>query len=164
MKRTAISKVFVPAPIDIVFDTFTKHETYRELVGVRGTKLIESGSPEASNGICAVREIDLGIGKMTEKVTAFNRPTHWDYLFIKWPLPYVHTGGRMSFQSVPGGTVVVWESSVDGNVSLIKRTALPLFAWLGSGSLKLLALQMKRIAVRNAKALQVRNSLPGNSA
>jgi len=134
-----------------VFDTFTNYETYRELVGVRGTKLIEQGSPEAANGLGAVREIDLGIGKLTEKVTSFSRPNHWDYQFLEWPLPYVHAGGRMSFESVPGGTMVTWESSVDGNVSLIKRKALPLVAWLGAGSLKLLALQMKRIAVRKAK-------------
>lgn len=147
MQRTAIASTFVPAPPDVVFDVFTHYKTYRELPGVKGTALIEPGTPEAANGLGAIREIDLGIASFREQVTAAQRPDYWDYRFIEWPLPFTHVGGRMRFDAVPGGTRMVWESTIEANG--LQRAALPVLAWLSSGGLKLLSLQMKRIVTRH---------------
>ena len=150
MKRTAVSSTFVPAPPDVVFDCFTHYETYRALAGVRATRLIVPGKPEAANGLGAIREIDLGVASFREQVTGIQRPDHWDYRFIEWPVPFAHVGGRMSFEAVPGGTRMVWESTIDANGA--GRLSLPMIAWLSSAGLKLLSLQMKRIVVRRTTA------------
>lgn len=152
MQRTARASTFIPAAPELVFDVFTHYETYRALAGVRGTRLVRPGAPKPANGLGAVREIDLGVASFQELVTAVRRPDHWDYRFIAWPLPFTHVGGRMRFDAVPGGTRMVWTSTIEirGAGSL----ALPGLAWLSSAGLKLLSLQMKRIVLRSDAALR----------
>lgn len=146
MKRTALAKTFVPAPPELVFDVFTHYETYRELGGVRATTLVTPGRPEAANGLGAVRELDLGVMVLREQVTGVQRPDFWDYRFVDWPLPFVHRGGRMAFEAVPGGTRMVWSSTVEATG--VKGLTLPAVMWLSSAGLKLLSLQMKRIVMQ----------------
>lgn len=151
MKRTAVARTFVPAAPALVFDVFTHYETYRALAGVRGTTLVTPGRPEAANGLGAVRELDLGVMKLREQVTCVQRPDFWDYRFVDWPLPFVHRGGRMAFEAVPGGTRMVWSSTVEAEG--LRGLALPAIMWLSGAGLKLLSLQMKRIVMRRAAEL-----------
>ncbi len=113
MKKSVSVTRFIPAPREIVFDTFTLHETYSLLPIVRSSKLLTPGKGNPSNGIGAVREIRTPGATLKERVTDISRPDYWDYQFIEWPLPIPHAGGRMSFTEVPGGTEVHWETSYD---------------------------------------------------
>lgn len=151
MKQTAVAKTLVRAPIEVVFETFTNHETYRQLFIVRDSTLVAPGEKAPSNGLGAVRWIDVGVGTLKETVVGVDRPHYWDYHFSEWPMPYVHAGGRMAFESVPGGTMVTWETSFDANTSFLKRAALPLVVRLNGHALKLASLMMGRIAERKAK-------------
>lgn len=150
MIRTARATLFIAAPPELVFDVFTHHETYRELSIVRGTTLVRPGTPEAGNGTGAIRELDLGLARMREQVTAMQRPAHWDYRFIAWPLPYTHQGGRMHFAAEAGGTRLTWTSTMAGDGPL--GLGLPLLAWSSSAGLWLLARQMRRIVMRRLQA------------
>lgn len=152
MKRTAVAKTFVRAPVDVVFETFTNHETYKKLFIVRDSTLVRPGEVTPSNGLGAVRWIDLGVGTLKETVVGVDRPNYWDYHFSEWPLPYVHAGGRMGFEAVPGGTMVTWETSFDTNTSFLKRAVLPGVIWINSRALKVAALMMGRIAEGKAKS------------
>lgn len=150
MQKTSTASTFIAAPPALVFDVFTHYDTYRQLAGVKNSRLIKPGYPEQANGVGAIRELDLGFGFFREQVTALERPHYWDYTFIDWPLPFKHAGGRMSFEAVAGGTRMTWQSTLESDGAI--AVALPLIAWLSSGGLKLLSLQMKRIVLKVQKA------------
>lgn len=146
MIKTSSASTFIAAPPALVFDVFTHYQTYRKLVGVKNTRLIEPGKPEAANGLGAVRELDLGVAFFREQVTGFKRPHYWDYKFIDWPLPFAHVGGRMSFEAVAGGTRMTWQSTIEAHGVI--SPVLPVLAGLTSSGLKLLSIQMKRIVLK----------------
>ena len=147
MIKTATASTFIAASPALVFDIFTHYETYRKLAGVKNTRLITPGQPEAANGVGAVRELDLGVAFFHEQVTGFKRPHYWDYKFIDWPLPFAHhVGGRMSFEAVTGGTRMTWQSTIEAHGVI--SPLLPVIAWLSSSGLKVLSIQMKRIVLK----------------
>ncbi|MCH7313117.1 SRPBCC family protein [Acinetobacter sp. ANC 3882] len=150
MHKTIHVSTFIPAPPATVFDVFTHYHTYRQITGVRSTRLIQAGQPEEANGLGAIREIDLGFAVFHEQVTAFHYPDYWDYHFIKWPLPLTHIGGRMSFKAVSGGTQMTWESTVE--IKGLAKVVLPWFAWFSGYGLKLASIQMKRIVLQKINA------------
>lgn len=123
MKKTVSIKKFVPAPRSVVYDTFTMYETYSALPLVLSSKLIEHGQGSPSNGIGAIREIKTPVGTLKETVTDCSRPEYWDYQFLEWPLSIPHSGGRMSFTEVPGGTTVHWQTSYDVPETLAWKVA-----------------------------------------
>lgn len=154
MKKTitASASTFIPAPPEIVFDIFTHYDTYKSLVGVRNSRLVKVGTPQAANGFGAIRELDLGFALFREQVIAIDRPNYWDYKFIEWPLPFAHIGGRMQFDAVPGGTLMKWDSTIEAHG--IHRITLPLIGWLSGKGLKLLSLQMKSIVMKKIKEIE----------
>ncbi len=145
-RHTAVSRIFIAAPPALVFEVFTHYETYRRLSGVRGTALIRPGQTNPVWGEGAVREIDLGVMAVQEEVTAVQYPHFWDYRFVSWPLPLRHQGGRMAFEAVPGGTRMVWTSTVEGHGPMAR--ALPLAMWLSGLGLKGLSWQMRRFVLQ----------------
>jgi len=149
MRKTCRASTFIPAPVDQVFDVFTDYKTYRLLPGVKSTRIVQVGETEQSYTLGTIRELDLGFGIFHEQVTDVNYPHYWDYKFIKWPFPFTHVGGRMSFESVKGGTKMRWESTAE--MKGIGSLALPFIAWVSGYGLKVLSLQMKSIIVKNAK-------------
>lgn len=144
--HTAVSRLFIAAPPALVFEVFTHYETYRWLPGVRATALIHPGRGNPVWGTGAVREIDLGVMAVHEEVTAVQYPHFWDYRFVSWPLPLRHLGGRMAFEPVPGGTRMVWTSTVEGQGLMVR--ALPFAMWLSGLGLKGLSWQMRRLVLQ----------------
>ncbi len=151
MKKSVSVKRFIPAPREIVFDTFTIHETYSELPMVSSSKLLKPGVGNPSNDVGAIREIKTPVATLRETVTAISRPEYWDYQFIEWPLPIPHAGGRMSFTAVPGGTEVHWETSYEVPNTLAWSVASNGIALANIGLLKVLIRLIGNEAVkRNA--------------
>jgi hypothetical protein len=111
MKKSTVKiQITVALAPEKVFDTFTNHESYRKVPLILNTKLIKEGEHTTSNGTNAIREINFIGGSLTEVVTDMQYPLYWDYLFLKWPLPMQHLGGRMQFDKVEQGTIVTWST------------------------------------------------------
>ncbi len=147
MKKTVRVKTFVPAPQAFVFEVFTNHETYKELPGVLRSTLLTEGEEYASNGLGAIREIRTISFTLKEKVVAVERPIYWDYLFLEWPLPVPHAGGRMQFEEVDGGTIVHWETSYSTQVAWPLKASFPAISVMNTMIIKSLSVMLKSVAV-----------------
>ncbi len=107
MKKSEVKvQIQVRLAPEKVFEIFTHHENYRQIPLVLNTKLIQQGKLHPSNGQNAIREIHFVGGSLKEVVTDMHYPFYWEYLFLKWPLPVQHLGGRMQFDAVENGTLV----------------------------------------------------------
>lgn len=100
----------IKLPLEQVFDVFTNHESYQKIPLVLNTRLLKQGDLFPSNGKNAVREIRFVGGSLKEVVIDLQYPLYWDYLFLKWPLPIQHLGGRMQFEPIENGTLLTWST------------------------------------------------------
>ena len=74
--RTAAAKP------ETVFDVFTDHRGYANLVGmIKSSELEQEGQP-APNGLGAIRVIRLPGATVREQVTEFDRPTQYSYRML----------------------------------------------------------------------------------
>lgn len=152
MRKSITVQVLVEAPQQIVFDIFTQHETYRKLPVVKNTVLLQAGEGNESNGLGAVREIKTIAGILREKVIAIDHPNYWDYLFIAWPLPFSHGGGRMQFEPVSKGTLVTWQTSYEIGTNPLWKMTTPTISVFNKVFLKYLGFKMRKIAISDTKA------------
>ena len=97
-------------PIDEVFELLADHANYQSFRGIKKSTLLEEGRHER-NGEGALRFIDLGSVKLTERITHFERPTRLDYLIEEsTPLPFKHQNGSITLRAEEGKTHVDWVS------------------------------------------------------
>ena len=116
MKKSELKiQLHVHLPPEKVFEIFTHHENYQQMPLALNTKLIQQGKPYPSNGQNAIREIHFVGGSLKEVVIDMQYPLYWEYLFLKWPLPVQHLGGRMQFDAVENGTLVTWSTQYNAD-------------------------------------------------
>ena len=97
-------------PIDEVFDLLADHANYQSFRGIKKSRLLEEGHTD-KNGEGALRLIDLGSVKLTERITHFDRPNRLDYLIEKSsPLPFKHQVGTITLRAEGDQTHVDWVS------------------------------------------------------
>ncbi|HRP69990.1 MAG TPA: SRPBCC family protein [Turneriella sp.] len=146
MERETKSVTHVPLPLEAAFEAFTNHNSYPKAgLGIQ-TKLIRPGNSEESNGLGAVREIITPLGTAREEVVGINRPHTWDYHFLKWPMPYRHLSGRMSFREVSGGTEVTWTSVIEVPDGIWGTIVGPVVQVFGDMFLKFLGSVLRDVA------------------
>ena len=145
MTKTLIITQFVQAPIDIVFDTFTNHETYLNIFGVTKSTALKLGENNQSNTVGAIRKVKIGPLFIKEEVVGFERPFVWKYQFIDWSMLFTHIGGSMRFQEQKNGTLVTWDSSMKADSSSSK-VLLTFSSVLNENGLKIVANQIAKIA------------------
>ena len=110
----------IPAPPEAVFDRLADHANYERFRGIHGSRLLREGEPPP-DGLGALREIKVRSLTFHEEITAYERPTRFDYLIVKLNVPFEHHGG--SIQLTPDGeeTHVDWRSSYTVPTPLIGR-------------------------------------------
>ena len=97
-------------PIEQVFDLLADHANYQSFRGIKKSRLLEQGHSD-KNGEGALRLIDLGAVKLTERITHFDRPNRLDYLIEKSsPLPFKHQEGSIRLRAEGDKTHVDWVS------------------------------------------------------
>lgn len=148
MKRTVSINTFVPAPREFVFETFTNHESYKQLPGVLSSTLLTEGEWHPSSGRGAIREIRSLAFTLKEKVVAVESPEYWDYQFLEWPMPVPHAGGRMQFEEVEGGTMVHWQTSYSTDVAWPLKVSSPAVTAMNKTIIKSLSLMLKWLVVK----------------
>ena len=110
----------IPAPPEAVFDRLADHANYDRFRGVHGSRLLREGEPPP-DGLGAVREIKVRPLTFHEEITAFERPTRFDYLIVKLNVPFKHHGGSIRLTPDGDGTHVDWRSSYEVPTPLVGR-------------------------------------------
>ena len=107
MKKSEVkAQLHMRLPPEKVFDIFTHHESYQQIPFVLNTKLIQQGKLHPSSDQNSIRKIHFVDGSLKEVVTDLQYPLYWEYVFLKWPFPVQHLGGKMQFDAGENGTLV----------------------------------------------------------
>jgi hypothetical protein len=98
---------------EALFEVLADHARYDRFAGIRRAELATPGERDR-NGLGAVRWVWLGPLRFEEEITAFDRPSRFDYVIrdVK-TLPFRHEGGSVQLTPVDGGTDAVWTSSFE---------------------------------------------------
>lgn len=105
--RTVSMRRSIGAPIDAVFDWIIDGTNWASVPGMIYSRVRPADGPEPC-GVGSVREFASWGSKVTEVVTAFERPRYMSYQTLSTVPPAQHDGGSITFQEVPGGTEIFW--------------------------------------------------------
>lgn len=121
-------QVQIDAPIDRVFEAVSDHEVFlRTEDGDTRTKVLRAGSADR-NGLGCIREVLVGRRvRYVEEITAWQRPSSFEYTIREVSMPMRHLGSRLTFASSGGGTDVVWTADFEIRVPIV---GYPLRLWL----------------------------------
>ena len=110
----------VTAKPETVFDVFTDHRGYANLVGlIKSSELEQEGEP-APNGLGAIRVIRLPGATVREQVTEFGRPGRYSYRMLSGA-PLHNFVATVTFRpNDEGGTDVTYLVSEDPSVRIVK--------------------------------------------
>ncbi|MGK4008079.1 SRPBCC family protein [Sorangium sp. So ce1036] len=118
--------VYIHAPIDQVFDAVADHESFLRSGDRTHTTLIRPGFTER-NGLGALREVRVGKRiRYVEEITAFERPTSFEYQIRESTQPLRHHGSTLRFTPRGEGTEVHWTSRFEVPVPLVGNLLGPL--------------------------------------
>ncbi|MFE6920407.1 SRPBCC family protein [Nocardia sp. NPDC057663] len=130
--ETVVVERVVAAPIEQVFDWCATTTNYERSFWVLRNRLAHPGRG-APYGVGAIRRHIWLIGRFEERVTRYDAPHAFDYVVDRSFPPSRHEGGTMTFTAVPGGTEVVWTTTMEVQVPLVagpvtRRLAAPVVA------------------------------------
>jgi uncharacterized protein YndB with AHSA1/START domain len=121
------ANVYIHAPIERVFDAVSDHESFVHAEGVTSTKIIRPGTDER-NGLGCLRDVRVGPRvHYVEEVTAWERPSSFEYQVRESSRRIRHHGSRIRFIPRGEGTEVDWTSRVELTIPLVGRSLGPLF-------------------------------------
>lgn len=104
--------VRIQAPIEVVFETLSDHESMDSWPGVSKAVLVTEGSPR--NGVGAVRAVSGNGLTLHEEVVLFESPNRYDYTIIKG-LPVDHLGS-VRFAQDGEFVDVAWEVNMSSKI------------------------------------------------
>jgi hypothetical protein len=114
-------RVHIEAPVERVFDVVSDHETFLRSEGGVSATVLREGERER-NGTGCLREVRVGRRvRYVEEITAWHRPTSFEYMIRETSLPLRHAGSRLTFTPEGRGTDVEWTSRFEITVPLIGR-------------------------------------------
>ncbi|KYF68111.1 hypothetical protein BE11_15920 [Sorangium cellulosum] len=118
--------VYIHAPVERVFDAVADHESFLRSGSSTHTKVIRPGLTER-NGLGALREVRAGKRiRYVEEITAFERPSSFEYQILESTQPLRHHGSRLRFTPRGDGTEVDWTSRFEIPLPLVGRVLGPL--------------------------------------
>jgi len=117
----------IAAPIERVFDWCATTTNWQSSKWVLRNKLVMPGRA-APYGVGAVRLHTWLVGRFYERITSYDPPHSYRYIVDRGLPPSRHDGGSMTFTEVPGGTDVVWSTSVEVAVPIGADLATRLIA------------------------------------
>jgi hypothetical protein len=119
MRRSIRVQRRLDARPEALFEVLADHARYDRFAGIRRAELARPGERDR-NGLGAVRWVWLGPLRFEEEITAFDRPSQFDYLIrdVK-TLPFRHQGGSVQLTPVDGGTDAVWTSSFEIPIPIV---------------------------------------------
>jgi uncharacterized protein YndB with AHSA1/START domain len=110
--------VHFAAPIDRVFDAVSDHESFLRGPGTT-TRLSREGTPER-NGVGCERDVRAPGGmRFLEEVTAWERPSRYEYVIRKSPMPMKHEKGWLQLTPRGSGTDVEWTTRFEVPIPVV---------------------------------------------
>ena len=120
MTEFVIRKTVAAKP-ETVFDVFTDHRGYAQLVGlIRSSELEREGEP-APNGVGAIRVLHMPGATVCEQVTEYERPDHYSYKMLSGVPLHDYVSTVTFTPTEQGGTAVAYSVSADPAVPVGKR-------------------------------------------
>ena len=114
-------RVHIAAPVERVFNAVSDHESFLRSEGGVSAKVVRPGEPEC-NGLGCVREVRVGQrARYVEEITAWQRPSAFEYTIRETSLPLRHAGSRLTFTARGDGTDVEWTSRFEVTVPILGR-------------------------------------------
>ncbi|WP_437676555.1 SRPBCC family protein [Sorangium sp. So ce131] len=111
--------VYIHAPVERVFEAVADHERFLRAGESTRTTVVRPGLTER-NGLGALREVRVGKRiRYVEEITAFERPSSFDYRILESSQPLRHHGSRLRFTPRGDGTEVDWTSRFEVPVPLV---------------------------------------------
>lgn len=107
----------IRAPIEVVFERITDHESMRDWPGVADCRLIQEGAPR--NGVGAVRQVRVRGLTLNEAIVHYEPPVRYDYSIVKG-LPVIHRGS-VTLEEHGGATTLTWTIDMSSHVPLFAR-------------------------------------------
>lgn len=90
------------APVEKIFETFSDHEQFGNMMGQRVTRIVDSPDPRDVNGINSVRKIPLPLIPFEETIRKWEKPHRIEYQITK-SSPLAHHYGTMVFKRLADG-------------------------------------------------------------
>ena len=111
--------VHIDAPVERVFDAVSDHESFLRSEGGVSATVLREGERER-NGVGCLREVRVGRRvRYLEEITAWERPSSFEYMIRETSLPLRHAGSRLTFTPEGRGTEVEWTSHFEITVPII---------------------------------------------
>jgi hypothetical protein len=108
----------IGAPLETVFDAVSDHERFLSNARTH-TTIARAGEPDR-NGRGCLREVRAKpLLRFVEEITAWERPTSFDYMVRECTLPLRHHGGRLTFTREDGGTLIDWTTRFEVPVPIV---------------------------------------------
>lgn len=119
MSRFEIRRTAAAQP-ETVFDVFTDHRHYADLVKAMHSSVLEREGDPAPNGVGAVRRLRLPGATVREQVTEYHRPGQYAYRMLSGA-PLRHYTATVTFSPVgEQQTEVVYTVDVEPKVRLLR--------------------------------------------
>src|SRR5271154_5072191 len=119
--RNIREKVHIDAPIERVFDAVSDHERFLKSADGTATTLLRAGDAERG-GLGCLREVKVGRRAWyVEEITAWQRPSYFEYTIRKASLPIRHEVSCLTFTAAAGGTDVEWTSRFAIPIPIVGR-------------------------------------------
>lgn len=108
----------VKAPLETVFDVYTDHRGYADLVGLIRTAELEREGDPAPNGAGAIRKLHTPGTTVREQVTEYDRPNSYSYKMLSG-MPLNEFKATVTFKPTKNGTAVAYDVSVTGSMEAL---------------------------------------------
>jgi hypothetical protein len=107
------------APIEKVWEDFSSHESFGNIMGQTIVRIVDSADIENINGVGSVREIRLPLFPFEETIIKSEKYNCIEYKISKGT-PLSYHNGSMVFKSLPNGkTALDYTIQLGSNISLI---------------------------------------------
>jgi hypothetical protein len=114
-------EVHINAPIDKVFETICDHEHFIFTPDGTHTEIVKPGQSERY-GLGCIRRVTVGTRAWyVEEITAWKRPSYFEYTIREASMPIRHTVSRLTFDAIDRGTDVHWTSQFQIPIPIIGR-------------------------------------------
>jgi uncharacterized protein YndB with AHSA1/START domain len=149
--RTVLVKIHINAPIEQVFEAISDHEAFLVAADGTNTKVLQGGCSER-NGLGCIREVRVGQRAWyVEEITAWEKPSFFEYTIRKASMPIHHEGSRLGFTAADGGTDVQWSSRFSITIPILGiflgATAAKLYSKAFTGLLTAAKAQLEAFSV-----------------
>ena len=108
----------IDAPLETVFDAVSDHERFLSNARTH-TTIVRPGELDRNGKGCLREGRAKPLMRFVEEITAWERPSAFDYMVRDCTLPLRHHGGRLRFTPDGDGTLIDWTTRFEVPVPIV---------------------------------------------